>query len=71
MRVGTVALVAVATAAVAVAAVFATLYVARTPAEKVVVQKPCGERIFGHIASLGQEAAGTRCASTRRGSRAE
>ena len=54
MRVPTVALVAVATAAVAVAAVFATLYVARAPEERVVVQKPCGERIFGHIASLGK-----------------
>ena len=50
MRVPTVALVAVATSAAAVAAV----YVARAPEERVVVQKPCGERIFGHIASLGQ-----------------
>jgi hypothetical protein len=54
MRVPTVALVAVATVAIAVAAVFATLYVARAPDERVVVQKPCGERIFGHIASLRQ-----------------
>ena len=58
MRLPTVALVAVATAAVAVAAVFATLYVARAPEERVVVQKPCGERIFGHIASLGEERGG-------------
>ena len=50
MRVPTVALVAVATSAAAVAAV----YVARAPEERVVVQKPCGERIFGHIASLGK-----------------
>ena len=55
MRVPTVALVAVATVAVAVAAVFATLYVARAPEERVVVQKPCGERIFGHIASLARK----------------
>lgn len=34
------------------AVVFAALYVVREPAERVVDVKPCGERIFGHIASL-------------------
>jgi hypothetical protein len=34
------------------AVVVAALYVVREPAERVVDVKPCGERIFGHIASL-------------------
>ena len=46
------ALVAVAGVAMATAAVFATLYLTRAPEERVVVERPCGDRIFGHIASL-------------------
>jgi hypothetical protein len=52
MRVPPVALVAVAGVAIATAAVFATLYLTRAPEERVVVERPCGDRIFGHIASL-------------------
>ena len=71
MRVSTGALVAIAGVAIAAAAVFATLYLTRAPEERVVVEQPCGDRIFGHIASLERKTAATRCASTRRGSRAE
>jgi hypothetical protein len=52
MRVPPVAPVAVAGVAIATAAVFATLYLTRAPEERVVVERPCGDRIFGHIASL-------------------
>ena len=52
MRVPPVALVAVAGVAIATAAVFATLHLTRAPEERVVVERPCGDRIFGHIASL-------------------
>ncbi len=52
MRVPPVALVAVAGVAIATAAVFATLYLTRAPEKRVVVGRPCGDRIFGHIASL-------------------
>jgi hypothetical protein len=52
MRVPPVALVAVAGVAIAAAAVFATLYLTRAPEERVVAERPCGDRIFGHIASL-------------------
>ena len=52
MRVPPVALVAVAGVAIATAVVFATLYLTRAPEERVVVERPCGDRIFGHIASL-------------------
>ena len=52
MRVSTGALVAIAGVAIAAAAVFATLYLTRAPEERVVVEQPCGDRIFGHIASL-------------------
>jgi hypothetical protein len=52
MRVPTVAVVAIAGVAIAAAAAFATLYLTRAPEERVVVEQPCGDRIFGHIASL-------------------
>ena len=55
MRVPPVAPVAVAGVAIATAAVFATLYLTRAPEERVVVERPCGDRIFGHIASLGRK----------------
>ena len=54
MRATNGAVVAIASVAIAVAALFATLYLTRSPGENVVVKKPCGERIFGHIASLQQ-----------------
>ena len=54
MRVTNGAVVAVASVSIVVAAVFATLYLTRSPGEKVVIEKPCGDRIFGHIASLEQ-----------------
>lgn len=44
----------VAIAATVAAGVFAALYFLREPAERVVAVKPCGDRIFGHIASLTQ-----------------
>jgi hypothetical protein len=52
MRVSTGAFVAIAVVAIATAALFATLYLTRAPEERVVVEKPCGDRVFGHIASL-------------------
>lgn len=47
-------LVILACAAVATVAavVFAVLYFGNEPATKTVVEKPCGDRIFGHIKSL-------------------
>jgi hypothetical protein len=47
-------LVILACAAVATvgAVVFAMLYFGSEPATKTVVEKPCGDRIFGHIKSL-------------------
>ena len=38
----------------AAAAVFATLYVTKAPTTRVVVARPCGDRIFGHVASLSR-----------------
>lgn len=40
-------------AATVAAVVFATLYVAY-PTERVVLEQPCGDRIFGHIVSIRQ-----------------
>lgn len=46
-------LVAAAAVVAAVAAVvFAALYFAREPATRTVIEKPCGDRIFGHIILL-------------------
>ena len=47
-----VALAGVAVVATVAAAVFASLYFSREPATKTLVEKPCGDRIFGHIESL-------------------
>ena len=52
MKPSSVLLAAVAVAASLAAAVFAALYFTKEPATKTVVEKPCGERIFGHIESL-------------------
>ena len=47
------AIVALALAATtAAAAVFAVLYVTKEPAARTVLVQPCGDRIFGHVASL-------------------
>jgi hypothetical protein len=48
----TVALLAAASVATAAAATFVALYLTDEPSTKTVVQRPCGDRIFGHIASL-------------------
>jgi hypothetical protein len=45
-------LVLVAAAAVAAAAVFASLAFGNEPGTKTVAVAPCGDRIFGHVASL-------------------
>jgi hypothetical protein len=45
-------LVVIAVVAAAAAGVFAALYFWAEPERKVVVVKPCGERVFGHISSL-------------------
>src|SRR6185437_10538798 len=39
-------------ATTAAAAVFAVLYVTKEPAARTVLVQPCGDRIFGHVASL-------------------
>ena len=47
------AIVALALAATtAAAAVFAVLYVTKEPTARTVLVQPCGDRIFGHVASL-------------------
>jgi hypothetical protein len=51
---------AVAVLATAVAATFAVLYATREPATKVVVRQPCGDRSYGHLASLRQAGGGWR-----------
>ena len=45
-------LAALAIAASIAAAVFAALYFGDKPATRTVAEKPCGDRIFGHISSL-------------------
>lgn len=45
-------LTAAAVVASIAAAVFAALYFGNEPATKTVVEKPCGDRLFGHIKSL-------------------
>jgi hypothetical protein len=47
-----VTLLAAVSVTTAAAATFAALYVTEEPSTKTVVRRPCGERIFGHIASL-------------------
>jgi len=56
MRRALLALLAVA--ATAVAATLAVLYVTREPATKVVVTRPCGDRSYGHVASLRRTGGG-------------
>lgn len=50
------ALVAVAVVSTVAAVTFAVLYFANEPETRTVVQEPCGDRVFGHIASLTREA---------------
>ena len=45
-------LTALAIGASAAAAIFAALYFGNEPITKTVIEKPCGDRIFGHIKSL-------------------
>ena len=54
MKLSLVVLAAVATVGIVVAAVFAWLYFGTEPAKKIVVVKPCGDRVFGHIESLAR-----------------
>ena len=42
----------VAAVAVATAVVLAVLYATREPATRIVLVRPCGDRIFGHVRSL-------------------
>lgn len=50
------ALAAVAIAATAAAGVFAALYFTNEQTQRTVLVKPCGDRIFGHVASLSRKA---------------
>ena len=56
VRAPLVALIAAAAAATVAAAIFATLYFASDRTVRTVLVKPCGERTFGHIASLARNA---------------
>jgi len=55
MRRSSVVAISVMAVAIAAAAVFASLYFLREPEKKVVVAKPCGDRIYGHIRSLRRQ----------------
>jgi len=50
-----VALAVVAVAALVAAAVFATLYFREESSNEVAASDACGDRIFGHIASLSRK----------------
>jgi len=51
----TIALAVVALVAIAAAATFAVLYFTDEPATRTVIVRPCGDRTFGHIASLERD----------------
>ena len=55
MKPSLVVLTAVAAVAIGTAAVFAALYFGNEPETRTVVEKPCGDRIFGHISSLTRQ----------------
>jgi hypothetical protein len=49
------AAIGAAVVATAVAVVFAVLYLTHEPATRVVLVRPCGDRTFGHVASLERD----------------
>jgi hypothetical protein len=51
----TIALAVVALVAIAAAATFAVLYFTDERATRTVIVRPCGDRTFGHIASLERD----------------
>ena len=51
----TIAVAVVALVAIAAAATFAVLYFTDEPATRTVIVRPCGDRTFGHIASLERD----------------
>jgi hypothetical protein len=55
MKPSVVLVFAVAIVASVAALVFAALYFGNEPATKTVVEKPCGDRMFGHIKSLARQ----------------